>query len=151
MKTILHIGRAAAKFEYLFVVRLVFREKQLGSPGGQQPPLPVLPVLQLRAQRTRCIGSPSRRWPPQIFSPRPSVTKPQRWQQVQWSSLWPAIERSDFDKDVFYIGFRVFHEHVEIPVLLKDARIQQLKLGVRSPALCAFLRQPAIRKLRLRA
>ncbi len=69
---------------------------------------------------------------------------------MQRGRIRPAVERGDLDEDVFHIRFRVFHEDVEIPVVLEHARIQQLKLRIRAPALSVFLHQPAVRKFRLR-
>ncbi len=69
---------------------------------------------------------------------------------MQRSRLRSAIERGDLDQNILDVGLCVFYEHVEIAVLMKHACIQQLKLGVRSPALSVFLHQPAVREFRLR-
>ncbi len=67
---------------------------------------------------------------PIVQTPRPGVAKPDRRQQMQPCRLRASIVRGDPDEQV--IGFRlgVFHEHIEVPVVVENAGIEQLVLEV---------------------
>src|SRR5579859_2125955 len=45
-------------------------------------------------------------------------------------SLRAAVDGADADQNVFGGGFCIFHEHVEITVLVKNARIHQFELRI---------------------
>jgi hypothetical protein len=44
---------------------------------------------------------------------------------VQLSPFGPAVRHADLDQDISRRCFRVFHEHVEVPVFVEDTGIEQ--------------------------
>jgi hypothetical protein len=97
-------------------------------------------------------GSPwlDHRFTAPVLSPRPDVAEPQVRQQVQLRRLGAAIERLDADAQIVGVRLGVFDEHVEVPVLVEDARIEQLELRPLPAAARVLLDQPAVRILGLR-
>src|SRR6478736_2848990 len=63
-----------------------------------------------------------------ILAPRPAIAKPQRRQQMQLRRFRPAIMDADLDEDVLGRFLGVFHEHVEVAILVKDAGLQEFIL-----------------------
>ena len=63
-----------------------------------------------------------------VLAPRPGVAEPERRQDTKPGRFRPAIVHGDADEDVFRALLRVLHEHVEIPVVVEDAGIEQLVL-----------------------
>ena len=61
-----------------------------------------------------------------------------------------AIVHGDSDQHVFGIGLGVFDKHIEVAVVVEDARIQQLVLELFPGAARIGLHQIAIREFRLR-
>ena len=59
------------------------------------------------------------------ITPAPGIAKPERRQHVNRGAFRPAIDDFDADQNVAAIGFRVFDRHVEIAILVEDARIEQ--------------------------
>src|SRR6266404_267222 len=86
------------------------------------------------------------------ISPSPGIAEPQMRQQMQLRSLWPTIESFDANTNIFRPSLRIFDEDVEVAVIVKDSRLQQLVLGRANlpPAPAVFLYQLRVRKLLLR-
>ena len=75
--------------------------------------------------------------------PRPSVAEPQLGQKMNRRRFRAAIVNGDKQQDVVRPGLRVFHEHVEIAVVVQDAGVEQFKLRrvfVATPVLLDELR-----------
>ena len=94
-----------------------------GDRGGAGRPLDLLQV--------RLFGRPVRRGNP----PRPVVAEPQRRQEVQVGRVRSAVGRGDLHQDVVGRALGVLDEHVEVPVVVEDAGIEQLVLHVVARAL----------------
>ena len=62
------------------------------------------------------------------MSPGPNISKPKRRKQIERSRLGPAIENRYSNQDVFRFLLGVFHKHIEIAIIFKDASIDQLVL-----------------------
>ena len=62
--------------------------------------------------------------------PRPGVPEPERGQEVHGGRLRPAVPDADPDEDVLRRRLRVFDEHVEVPVVVEDAGVDQLEFGL---------------------
>src|SRR4030095_12364075 len=58
---------------------------------------------------------------------------------------WTTIAHGDLDQDVFSGSFRVFHENVEVAILVKYSGIEQLVLEVRAASLAVRFNQLLIR------
>src|ERR1700691_6177420 len=69
---------------------------------------------------------------------------------MQRSGVRPAVGRRDADQNVVYVGLGILDEHVEVAVLIEDAGIDQLKLGIGVSAALVFLEQARVGKLGLR-
>ena len=61
-----------------------------------------------------------------------------------------AIRSRDLDQDVFDVGLGVFHEHIEVAVLVEYAGVQQFEFRLVLAAPLVFVDQLGIGKLRLR-
>ena len=61
--------------------------------------------------------------------PRPGVAKPQRRQDVNRCRLGSAVAHADPDQNVIGRRFGVLDEHVEVSVVVENARVEQLVLG----------------------
>ena len=109
-----------------------------GDRSGAGGPLDLLQV--------RLFGCPVRRGNPW----RPVVAEPQRRQEVQVGRVRSAVGRGDLHQDVIGRAFGVLDEHVEVPVVVEDAGIEQLVLHVVARALAVRPYQVAVRIGRLR-
>ena len=67
-----------------------------------------------------------------IQTPRPGVPEPNRRQYVDAGGLRASIGHRDPDEHIFGGRFRIFHEDVEIPVLVEDTGIKQFVFGAPS-------------------
>ena len=63
-----------------------------------------------------------------ILAPRPGVAEPKRRQDPQPGRFRPTIVDGNADEYVFRAFLRVFHEHVEVAVVLEDAGVEQFVL-----------------------
>ena len=116
-------------------VGLVLGEEQLGGAvgagarrrAGSAPSDGVLGDERRRASRAR-----SRLRPVALAgaAPRPGVAEPERRQQVQRRRLGPAVGDGDADQDVVGRRLRVLGEDVEVAVVVEDAGVDQLELGL---------------------
>ena len=76
--------------------------------------------------------------------PAPGIAKPQCRQHVQAGGLRASIAQADLDQDIGRRRFRVFDKHVEIPIIIEYAGIQQLVFRVVAAALPVRLDQATI-------
>src|SRR6267143_2057900 len=85
-----------------------------------------------------------------VFPPEgPYVPKPHCRQQIELRFLRTAIPGRDLDQDVFRRRLGIFHEHVEIAVIIEHARVEQLVFWVASFSLSIFLDELRVRVGRL--
>ena len=150
VERVFHVRRAISSAEETRAVGLVFRKKQLGLAGAQEPAFPVLPVLQFDASASRNAGGFARDRTAKILAPRPSVAKPDLRQDVQRRRFRPTVHGSDSNENVFDVGLRVLHEKIEITVFRKDSRVEQFEFRLATAAALALLYQGFVRKRRLR-
>src|SRR5580704_10488937 len=109
---IFHVGHTLTVVEQLDVVGFVLGKQQLRLAIRQEPPFAILPMGNLRTGPATPIRSFGCGWTAQVFTPRPGVAEPKRWQQVKISSLWSAIVGRDSDQNVFAIVLGVLDEDV---------------------------------------
>src|SRR6185437_3508846 len=83
-------------------------------------------------------------------SPRPSIAEPQSGQEMKGRNIRTAVDRADADQNVFDGSFCIFHEHVEITVLVKNSGIYQLELRVFARSLTIFRNELLVWKSGLR-
>ena len=82
--------------------------------------------------------------------PGPLVAEPERRQDVQLGRLRAAVVDGDLDQDVFGRLLGIFHEHVEVAVLVEHARVEQFVLHLVPAAAAAGLDKVGVRERRLR-
>jgi hypothetical protein len=142
---VLDVRRRVGRPEQALVVRLVLAEQQRGGGIGSQQPLADLGVRGPHAGRIlrhrRLEG---------LVAPRPRVAEPERRQQMQRGRLRAAVDGGDQHEDVVLGGLRVLHGHVEVAVLVEDARVDQLVLEVLLAAALVLRHKVAVRELPLR-
>src|SRR5215470_19287369 len=95
-------------------------------------------------------GRPPERRPWRTARPGPHVAEPERRQHVEGGWRRPPVPDGDLDEDVLGAGLGVFHEHVEVAILIEDARIQQLVLELLAAPAPVGLYQVAVWIGRLR-
>jgi hypothetical protein len=127
------------------VIALVLGEEELGrSVTGER----VVAQLRVRgADRSLGLAEDRLRL---LLSPRPGVPEPERGEDVEPGGLGPAIVDGDADQDVVRTFLGVLEEHVEVPVVVEDARVEQfvLELLPRPPPI--RLHEIPVRELPLR-
>mmetsp|Transcript_11102 Transcript_11102/g.33456 ORF Transcript_11102/g.33456 Transcript_11102/m.33456 type:complete len:404 (+) Transcript_11102:619-1830(+) len=85
-----------------------------------------------------------------LAAPRPSVTEEGLGQQVQLRLLGPAVDRSHGEQNVVHRRAGILHVDVKVPVLIKDARVHELVLGIVTAERGVFVAQGVVRELCLR-
>ncbi len=146
---VLDIGRRVRGMEEPLGVRLVVREQQLRNAVAIQVTATVLFLVEddrlvaLDGVAARRGGAGGAR------PPRPPVPEPDRRQHVELGGVRSAVLDGDPDENVLHGGLRVFDEDVEVPIAVKDARVEQLELGHVAPAARVLVGQARIRERRL--
>src|SRR5271157_5484904 len=138
--SVLNKRRRVGRSEEALVVGLVLREQQRDISLAVQ-----ISLTQFGVRRRDCLYAflardLLQRWLGCTGPPGPGVAKPQGRQDIYFRGLRSAITHADLDKDVFRRLLGIFHEDVEVAVLVEDAGIQQFVLHVVSAAsLVVFL------------
>ena len=125
MERVLHVRRRVRLPPEPLRVALVLREQQVGAAVAREH---VLAQFGMRGQ-----DAPLRMtqvWLGSVIARRPGVPEPQCGQQVQLRRLRAAVVRRDADQDVLGPGLGVLDEHVEVPVVVEDPRVEQFVLEV---------------------
>ncbi len=81
--------------------------------------------------------------------PGPGIAEPDRRQELQLGCFGTAIVRGDANEHVFRRSLRIFHDHVEVAVIVENARIAQFEFRIVLAAAIVFDKL-AIRKRTLR-
>src|SRR5689334_22083481 len=69
---------------------------------------------------------------------------------MEWGEVGAAIGEGEADEDVIRGGFGIFDADIEIPVLVEDAGLHQLKFPRLPTTSPIFFDEPGIRKRSLR-
>ena len=85
-----------------------------------------------------------------VVAPRPRIPEPQRRQDVQPGGLGASVVDRHPDQDVVRTRLGVFHEHVEVAVVVEDPRVDQLVLEVLPRAPPIRLHEVTVGELPLR-
>ena len=104
---------------------------------------------------------PGRRWPPWPADlledrpvggavPGPQVAEPERRQDVELGRLGAAVVDADPDEDVLGRLLGILDEHVQVAILIEDARVEQLVLELVPAPAPAGLDQVGVGERRLR-
>ena len=83
-------------------------------------------------------------------SPCPGITKPQRGDQMKFCGIGSAVASFYTNADIFSVSLGVFHEHIEVAVILEDARVEQFKFRPTAFAPAILVDELSIGKLLLR-
>src|SRR5215472_6827167 len=125
---VLDIGRRVRRLKQTLVIRFILGEKQSSRAVTVQETITQFGVRG----GDHTIACPG--WyllehgPRDTLSRGPNISEPERRKQIERSGLGPAIENRDSNQDVFRSLLGVFHQHIEIAILFKDASIDQLVL-----------------------
>src|SRR5215510_1796249 len=67
--------------------------------------------------------------------PRPCVSEPERWKQMESSSFGTSIVYSYANQNVVRSSLRIFEKHVEVSIVVEDPCVEQLvfELMTRTP------------------
>src|SRR5215471_7922778 len=147
--TVLYIRRCVFQAVQPAPVGFVFRKQQRRRAFDIQPAFAIARVAELYHLLASSIARlHERTW--FILVPGPSISKPDRREQIQGSQFRPAVSDADANENVLAIGLRVLHEDVEVAIVIKYSRIQQLVFGLLLATTAIFLDQSSIRILPLR-
>src|SRR5437667_1826821 len=89
-------------------------------------------------------------WFRRAILPRPGVTEPQLWEQMDRRRLRPAVADGDKHQNVVRRGLGVFDEDVEIAVVVENAGVEQFELRLVFATTPVLLDQPSIGEFPLR-
>ncbi len=146
VESILDVGRSAGLAPETLRIALILGEQQLRASIAVQPVLAQFMVGGLNGARRHLAEGRLAI----VLTPGPGVPEPERRQQAKPGRFRPAIVHGDPDEHVFRAFLGVFHEHVEIAVVVKHARIEQLVLELLPRPSPVRLDQVAVGKLPLR-
>ncbi len=149
MEAVLDVLRAVLISVQSPGVGLIFREQQRRLALAPEKPLAVILMLQLNKTEVLRCGSFTHPWPTSIEPPRPCIPEPQRGQQGQLSTFRPPVRDMDPHEEFFWCRLGILHHHIEIAILIKHTRINELVFSVASSTTAILLSQLGIRKLAL--
>ena len=112
--------------EQSLAVRLVLAEQQRSRRVGRQHPLAELVMVDTDGavvDRGHCGLR-------DIVAPRPRVAEPQRGEEVEGRGGGSPVVGSDQHEDVVRGLLRVFHDDVEVPIVVEHPGVEQLVLHV---------------------
>src|SRR5882724_1715791 len=85
-----------------------------------------------------------------LVAPRPGVSEPELREDVDGRRFWASVADRNLQQNVLRRRLCVLDEHIEVPVLIEDARVDQLAFGILSGANAVLLDQLSIGKCSLR-
>src|ERR1041384_2027389 len=94
--------------------------------------------------------SPSQPWSLRSRSPRPCIPKPYGGKEVKLGAFRPAIYCLDSDQDIVRGGLRVFHQNVEVTIVVENAGIDELELDIAFTSPSIFVHEFPVGKLTVR-
>ena len=147
---VFHEGCAILSAPQALEVGFILSEERLGRALAEQPARADGFLVSLDSHGAGRGGHQRKTRARRIATPRPGVAEPQRGQQVQLRCFGAAVVRGDPDEDVFGSGLGILDEDVEVAVLRKHPRIQQLVFRSLAPAAPILFHQFRIGEGRLR-
>ena len=146
VERVLDVGRRIGLAPQTLRIALVFGEQQLRRAIAMEPVLAQLLVRGVNDARRRF----AQRRLAIVLAPRPGIAKPQGRQDPQPGRFRPAVVDGDADEHVFRTLLGVLHEHVEVPVLIENAGVEEFVLEVFPRSSAVGLDQVPVGKLALR-
>ena len=131
--------------EQTLCVRLVLAEEQLGIARELQQVATQLVVLR---DDGACLGR--QRGLASIGAPRPGVAEPQRRQDLDRRRFRSGVADRDLDVDVVWRRLRELCLDPPIAVVIEDASVDELELGILLRASSVLLDEAAVGELALR-
>ena len=124
---IFDIGSAVLDSKEPAGVGLVLGEQQLRRAFEMKPAITGRSLsMQTRVQLDHRVGGRTclvQVRPRVAASPGPCVTEPHRRQQSKIGCFGPTVRDLDLDQDVLGVGLGIFHEHIEVAIVIEDTRI----------------------------
>ncbi len=149
MEAIFHVRRSIRIPEHALEIGFVLGEEHLRRAFGQQPPLAVTALLCRNHRGAHEIRNARKLRMPVLLSEGPNISKPKRRQEIELRFFRPAIPGRDLDQNIFRRGLGIFHEHIEIAVLIEYARIHELEFLLTLSPLAIFFDELVVREGRL--
>ncbi len=149
VERVLHAGRGAGRAPDPRRVGLVLREEQIRVAVDVEHVVAERVVARLdgvaRVRVDALLAGPrAQGGAARVAPPRPGVPEPERGQEVERGGEGAAVVYGDQDEHVVGRGLRVLDEDVEVAVLVEDARVDELELGLVAPAAPALLQQRGV-------
>ncbi len=123
---VLNVGGVVRRVENELVVGLIAGHQDGHLLFCVQPARPERGVVSAHGAAAWPLGVGAERGVLGTAGPGPRVPEPERGQHVHPGRFRPPVVHGDFQENVLGRGFRVFHEDVEVPVLVKDPGIDKL-------------------------
>src|SRR5689334_19437546 len=75
-----------------------------------------------------------------VISPRPCIAIPNVWQEMQWGSLWSAINGGNAAQHIFIGDFGIFKKDIKVTIFGKGLRnsVDQFEFWVLSGAMVVY-------------
>src|SRR6266852_1362186 len=149
VNAVLHVRVLSLHSKESPVIGFVLGEKQFRRAFAMEPAVAGQSMVQFddgvrsRAYLVQLL-------PPFATSPRPCVPEPNRRQKPKISGHRSTIRDRDLDQNVLGVSLGVFHEYIEIAVVVEHTRIHQSVLRVISFPAPASFHLLRVRELRLR-
>src|SRR6266853_907138 len=140
--SVFHVARTVVMSVETARVGFILGEQQFRLTLTDQPAAAVLWFLDLDYVIARRAKDGALR----TRAPRPRVPEPHGGQHVQLCRLRTPIRYGDLDQNIFRRAFRVFHEYVEVAVLVECSRVYQLKFTRTPPPVPVLLDELLVRK-----
>ena len=146
---VFHVRSRVGNTEDALNVGIVFREQEVRRAFAVQPKTSAAGVIEFN----RRIGPDFRhmQFRPRFTGvPGPGIPEPDGREQPQAGGFGAPVFNGNFDQDVFDVGLRIFHEHIEVAIVGKHSRVEKFKLWIALAATPVFRHQLVIRKRRVR-
>jgi len=105
-------------------VGFVICEQELWAPGAYEPSLSYLKVANPNRGRSLAYHVSGQLRNTSVQPPRPGVAKPNGGQDVDAGGIGASIEHCDSDENIFGCCFCIFHDDVEVAILLEYPGIE---------------------------
>ena len=147
---VLYIRPRVGRAEDSLIIGLVLGEEQRGLPFAIEEIVAEFGIGRGNAHDAVLRDDRSQGGLRRFGPPSPDIAKPERGKHVNRRHVRAAIAHADLDQNVGWRLLGVFHEDIEVAILVENASINQLVLRFSATAPPVRLDQITIRKFTLR-
>src|SRR5262249_13473040 len=123
---------------------------RIGIAFTVEPSVAVIRMIKLDRNDTLDRLASTQPRPLRVRTPGTGVTEQSRRQQVKLRGFGAAINCLDPDQDIVRRCLRIFHENIEITIVVENTCIDQLEFEITFSPPSIFLYQSCVWKLALR-